>query len=97
VPGVDVLVVGMEGSVDQTVEKVGDTAVVQNAERGRFASSLGVTLGKDNTPASYSLRTIPLDDKITDDPDMTRLVQGYRQRLAAVPTGTPPANFVPGR
>lgn len=80
VPGVDVIVVGMEGSVDQTVEKVGDTAVVQSAERGRFASGLGVTLGKDNKPSAYSIRTVALDASYADDPDMAPLVKAYRDK-----------------
>lgn len=78
VSGVDVMVVGMEGAVDEQVEKIGNTAVVQSAERGRSGSALGITLGAGNKPTAYSIRTVPLDSKLADDPDMAKYVQEYR-------------------
>lgn len=80
VPGVDVMVVGMEGMVDQKVEKVGQTVIAQSAERGRFASALGITLGKDNKPTAWSLRTVGLDASYADDPDMAPFVKAYRDQ-----------------
>jgi 2',3'-cyclic-nucleotide 2'-phosphodiesterase (5'-nucleotidase family) len=93
VPGADVMVVGLEGSVDQKVEKVGNTALVQSAERGRFATAVGITLNAEKHPSDFSIRTVALDTVYVDDPGMTKLVEGYRtQKTAAMPP--PPAATV---
>jgi 2',3'-cyclic-nucleotide 2'-phosphodiesterase (5'-nucleotidase family) len=95
VPGADVMVVGMEGAVDSTVEKIGNTAIVQNGERGRFASTLGIAIGNDKKPADYTITQVPLSDSFTDDPVMAKMVDEFRARRTAatpVPVTVPNPN-----
>lgn len=80
VPGVDVLVIGRQMGVEQTLEKVGDTWVVQNTDRGRFAGQLGLTIDRGTKKITFAeLRNVSMSADIKDDPDMARLVQEYRQ------------------
>lgn len=90
VPGVDLMIAGLEGGVGQQVEKVGETALVQNSDRGRFAAQLGLTLGPDKRPTAFDMRIVAMSDKLPDDPDMARLVQqfGQKQAVPSNPTGT---------
>lgn len=91
IPGIDVMIAGLEGNVDQVVEMVGTTALVQNPDRGRFAGHLGITLGKDKRPTGYTLQVVPMDERLPDDPDMAIIVRDYRSRLTVpVPDASPP-------
>jgi hypothetical protein len=90
IPGIDIMIAGLEGNVDQVVEYVGPTALVQNPDRGRFAGHLGITLDKAKRPAGYTLKVVPMDSRLPDDPEMAQIVQAYRSRLTVpAPDSTP--------
>lgn len=91
VPGVDVMVAGLEGSVDKKPEMVGATALVQNADRGRFAAELGIALDDKRNPRAFDLATVPMSAEVPDDPAMTPLVREYQRRQAAPPSVEPAA------
>jgi hypothetical protein len=82
VPGVDLMIAGLEGAVDMKPEMVGTTALVQNGDRGRYASAIGITLDKDKHPVAYDMRSTPLDSTIPDDPNAAKLVQQFREKQA---------------
>ena len=82
--GVDVMVVGLEGSVDHTVVTVGKSVLVQNAERGRYGGQLGITLDKDLKAASFDLRNYTLDAAYADDPAMAAMVKDYHDKQTKI-------------
>lgn len=98
-PGVDVMVVGLEGSVDHRAEPVGTGVLVQNAERGRYGGQLGIALGEDGHPKkfdastfanTYDLRSITIDDGFKDDPDMVTVVKAFHEKQTKIlPSPTP--------
>ncbi|HOC31162.1 MAG TPA: multiheme c-type cytochrome [Armatimonadota bacterium] len=99
VPGIHLLVVGRELGEEGRFEKLGDTVVVQNTDRGRLASLLGLTIDKDNRITQTDLRNIAMDSTIPDDPAMVPLVESYRQKTAVsvqqtfTPTAEPTGQY----
>ncbi|HEY3265899.1 MAG TPA: multiheme c-type cytochrome [Armatimonadota bacterium] len=100
-PGADIMVVGLEGAADTVVEKMDNTAIVQNPDRGRFAVAMSILLDKAGRPAQFSLQTTPISDALKDDPEMIPLVAAYRKKLAVPPasvaasTGAAPPTTTP--
>jgi hypothetical protein len=89
-PGVDVMIVGLEGSVDHQVEPVGKGVLIQNADRGRYAGQLGITLDDSGHPLKFDLRSITMDDGFKDDPDMAPLLKDFHEKQTKVtPAPTP--------
>jgi hypothetical protein len=80
VPDVDVMVIGREVGKEGTLEQVGQTWVVQNTDRGRYAGELGLTLDpKTKKITAAEQRLVPMDSTVRDDPEMAKVVQAYRQ------------------
>ncbi|HEY3414467.1 MAG TPA: multiheme c-type cytochrome [Armatimonadota bacterium] len=83
-PGVDVMVVGLEGALEHNMLPVGKSMLVQNADRGRYAGQLGITLDKDLKPASYDLRNYTMDATFADDPAMAAMVKDFHEKQTKI-------------
>lgn len=90
VPGADVMIAGLEGGVMRDIEREGKTVLLQNSDRGRFASQLGITLDAQKRPTGFDLRVTPMDDTLPDDPEAMRLVRAFKERQA-LPVAPKPA------
>ncbi|HEY3266516.1 MAG TPA: multiheme c-type cytochrome [Armatimonadota bacterium] len=100
VPGIDAVVVGLEGAIDERVEMQGKTAIVQNPDRGRFYAQLLAAVGKTGHVTGWDLKKGPMDESVKDDPEAATMVAVYRQKTATpavIPSpnapGTTPSSF----
>ena len=81
--------VGRELGEEGRFEKLGDTVVVQNTDRGRLASLLGLTIDKDNRITQTDLRNIAIARQVVEmragrsDRDETVVVVGMREPALA--------------
>lgn len=91
-PGVDVMVVGLEGNVEHTMLAVGKGVLVQNADRGRMADQLGITLDKDRKAAAFDMRSYTLDSAYADDAAMAAMVKDFHDKQTKI---MPPTVFSP--
>ena len=86
VPGINVIVGGYTRKLMKQPERVGNTLIVQQGYLGEWLGRLQVTFDGEGVPTEFSETIITLDPRVTDDKDMTDLVQKWK---ALYPSPTP--------
>lgn len=78
VEGIDLFFIGA-GARSKFVEQIEGTIFVYPAAKGEELGDIELFLDEDGSVSSFSVEWTLLDDTIADDPEMTQLIEDYKE------------------